>query len=414
MDKKARGAWLVHHTQKLDVVTPVLQFENIAAAGKAGILLSGLAATKEEDLTSAQTRAITRAAGLSNLEVPELLRHLRARRLIIDTTRGIHVMGVTTAAVLEHTSDIFDDLTPSPLESAALEVAEEVSERPIEHNLLLEKVSDAHKLATPQAKAVLQDSVSVGFVDRESLDSGRAIYFNGNLFRRGSPKKLAAVFESLSTEDSRKVRELEDLLKNEGCVERDQALQIVGAATFEKLHSIGMFDVNRIANAQESVYYVTRPAAFAKYGDAFIDDALDLTKAFVTCLTYGMTRSASSRGKIRMLAALLRNLIAGHWVGPATAIGEDYKVLELKRVLEVRPAKDGMFLMRLLKKEVGELALQVLTTGDASEQSLPLPGAAATSYGHPEGSRTVVRKKQTEASRRAMADILTDLRTGAS
>jgi hypothetical protein len=40
MDPKTKGAWLVHHTHKLEQVTGVHEFDNIYAAGKAAILLS--------------------------------------------------------------------------------------------------------------------------------------------------------------------------------------------------------------------------------------------------------------------------------------------------------------------------------------------------------------------------------------
>jgi hypothetical protein len=168
-----------------------------------------------------------------------------------------------------------------------------------------------------------------------------------------------------------------------------------------------------VSNDIEAVMYVTRPAAFGKFGDPFADDALDLAKAFVSCLKYGMTRRNASLGRITMLQSLMRSLIAGNWVGPATAIGQDYKILELKRVVEIRHEVRTMYSMRLLKKEVGELALQVLTEGDASEQSLPgFPGASVLQYIPPEEKRVATRKRQNKPSKKATAKILLSLRTG--
>jgi hypothetical protein len=44
MDNKTKGAWLVHHAQKLQHVSNTLgEFENINVAGKMGLLLSSLA-----------------------------------------------------------------------------------------------------------------------------------------------------------------------------------------------------------------------------------------------------------------------------------------------------------------------------------------------------------------------------------
>ena len=65
-----------------------------------------------------------------------------------------------------------------------------------------------------------------------------------------------------------------------------------------------------------------------------VDDAFDLAKAFVSSVTYGMTKSAYARGQIQMVDALLGALVRGESVGPVRAIAEDYKVLELKGVVE--------------------------------------------------------------------------------
>jgi hypothetical protein len=166
---------------------------------------------------------------------------------------------------------------------------------------------------------LLVQSEEIGFVDSEEIGPGKKLYFNGNVFRRGSANKINAVLASLTEEDQRKTREMEDLLRKTGCVTVVQAEILLGEELFKKLNSIGMYDVSQVSNEAESVMYVTRPAAFGKFGDPFTDDALDLAKALVACLTYGMTRSAQSRGRIMMLHALLGKLIRGGSVGPATA-----------------------------------------------------------------------------------------------
>jgi hypothetical protein len=112
---------------------------------------------------------------------------------------------------------------------------------------------------------------------------------------------------------------------------------------------------------------------------------------------------------------LIGKLINGNEVGPATAIGADYRVLEMARVVALRRDAQypNRFHMRLLKREVGELALKVLTTGDASAESLTvLPGAPMASYTGPEDARTAVRKKQSPMSRRRTHDVLDAVRGG--
>jgi hypothetical protein len=174
-----------------------------------------------------------------------------------------------------------------------------------------------------------------------------------------------------------------------------------------------MFDVSVVGNDSGKTHFVTRPAAFSKFSGSIADDALDLAKALVASLTYGMTVSSYYRGRIQMISALMNKLIAGYSVGPATAIGNDYQALELKGVVKVEPAEKGMFTMRLLKPEVGRLALAVIEEGDITAQTVAqLPGAKVTEYVAPEANREIQRKNSTEAVKLKARNLLQEIRTG--
>jgi hypothetical protein len=70
-------------------------------------------------------------------------------------------------------------------------------------------------------------------------------------------------------------------------------------------------------------------------------------------------------------------------------------------------------MLKLLKKEVGELALQAIRQGDVSEHSLTsLPSAAITKFSGPEYNRERIRRKQAKVSPKATNDMLLVLRTG--
>lgn len=416
--KTTTGAWLVHHTNKLREVTggAAHEYENISAAGKMAQLLSGLAADDQQiNMDYSRVDAIAKASGINSLERNALLDELHARKLIQKGATTISILGVTTTSVLSHAATAFAEKNPSAYERAAVELAERASTAPLDTVTAAEYLGDTYQLTKHQAGELLDQSESIGFVDSEPLDSTTKLLFNGNLFRRQSAQKIQKVLASLKPDEIGKVQQLEEQLKEQGCLELTDVKAQLGVALFEKLQSIGMFDVSEVSNEKERVLYVTRPAAFSKFGDPLVEDAMDLAKAFVAALKYGMTRSPASTGKISFLAALMRKLIAGEWTNEATAIGRDYKILEMKGVIQTRPGPGGWgFQMRLLKKEIGVLALQVLTEGDASEQSLALPGAAVTKYRGPEETRTSVRQKTKSvgASTKAQAECLLALRTG--
>lgn len=416
MDSKTKGAWIIHHTGKLQKVTSQVRYENTYLSGKAGILLSAISATNDLSVSNEKLLTLAHASNITKFELPVLIDVLEKQDLVEKGKSGIGVLGITNSTILAHTSSIFDSLSPNTKEQSSLEIAEQSSIKPISGDVLREEISDLFKLSNTEVKGVLEDSETYGFTDVECLDKMNKIYFNGNLFRRESTKKIKAVLDSLNVDEQSKLKEIELKLKAVACITVQEVQKKLGEKLFSKVNSIGLFDINTVSNSTETIGYVTLPSAFSKYGNSMIEDAFDLAKAFLSSLTYGMTKSAYARGQILAVEILLKALVDGREVGPVKAIGEDYKVLELKGVVSVRDGvRNGRRgpMMKLLKKEIGELALQAIKQGDISEQSLPdLPSAVITRYIGPEDNRTDIRRKQLAQNPSDTNDMIQALRTG--
>ena len=72
-----------------------------------------------------------------------------------------------------------------------------------------------------------------------------------------------------------------------------------------------------------------------------------------------------------------------------------------------------MYRMKLLKKEIGQLALEVLKRGNANAETInSLPSAPMSGYMAPERAREALRKRQSTPSKRQTQDILSALRGG--
>ena len=132
MDAKTKGAWLVHHTHKLEQVSGFQEFNNVSAAGKAGILLSALSASDQTSLPHSRVEVLAKASSINTLfELPKLLDLLHDRGLVETSKQGVDVLGVTTSAVVQHAADIYDHLGPSPIENAALAFSELAAQSPL-------------------------------------------------------------------------------------------------------------------------------------------------------------------------------------------------------------------------------------------------------------------------------------------
>ncbi len=417
MDNKVKGAWLVHQTTKLQNVTNHSSFENTYTAGKAGILLSALSSDNQITLKQERVNVLAQASNISKLELSGLLDTL-SRIGVVDRGRtgDVSVLGVNTQTALEHTAKLFDSLSPTNIELAAIELSEYTSNRPHEKKLIAESLSDKFKISKTEQEYFLGSCETIGFVDVEQVDSQTSLYFNGNLFRRDEAWKIHKILETLSGPEQALIDEFNSLLKRQACIPVEVAKKMFGEILFVKVSAVGMYDINVVSNNAESIGFITKPSAFSKYNSPLVEDAFDLAKAFVSSLTYGMTRSGHERGRIRMIEALLGTLIRGEPIGPVNAIGSDYKILELKNVVQVYNGSKGSrsgFMMKLLKREVGILALEVIKNGDVSEHSLTaLPTAIVTKFTGPEENRAIERRKQTQSSPKLVSDMLMALRTG--
>jgi hypothetical protein len=413
MENKTQGAWIIHHTRKLQAVTSQ-DFDQLAFSGKCGLVLSGIAASSQTILPMRKVAALAKANGISaRLELPAILTELERQKLINQGVDSVEVLGLSTASVLEHTATIFAESSPDSIEQAVISISETVSESPILETDLLLIAGDTFKLNSAEAGDLVEKGKGIGFFDSESNSRGDRVVFNGNLFRANEIDKISNVMRTLSTAESQQFRDVNEILTRQGCIPLEQAYTVMHRDLFKKLQSIGLYDVNKIGNESGSHYFVTRPAAFTKFTTTIADDAFDLSKAFVSALTYGMTSSPHGRGRIQRISLLMNRLISGDWIGPATAIGYDYRALEMRGVVEVKSIRDSMYQMRLLKPEVGQLALAVIQEGEATVEAVTqLPHAAVSQYTEPELNRAVTRKNITEPLRRSVGNLLTEIRTG--
>jgi hypothetical protein len=200
IDKKIQGAWIIHHTDKLqDVKNASNDYEAINLAGKCGLLLSSLAASEEQFISQAKLETLARAININRrTELPGILSELENQKLIIRNSTGINILGLTTTTTLEYTTSIFYDSNPDSYEVAVIDLSEKTSELPIAEQTAKEYISDTYKIPNTKVEELLIASEQIGFVDVESVDTSRKLIFNGNLFRRDEVRKINAICSSLS------------------------------------------------------------------------------------------------------------------------------------------------------------------------------------------------------------------------
>lgn len=420
MEKKTKGAWLLAQSKSLDLFTGAgaARLENVSFSGKIGRLYNLLRRQADDQNTFAISKqTVDRACQLNGIDKPSRQVGLQVLKDAgrIDVTAGglVAVLGATTQAVLEATVDIFEDQQPTPDEEAILDLSELVSAKPAKRVEAEEYISDTYKLRKAEATSLVDLSKKTALIDEEG-ERGHGILFNSHTFRDGKyAEKAYRVLEQLKPDDRSRLLEVQEKLARQGAMYDADVEKILGPDLHKRLVSVGVFDRMEISNSTETVGYIASPNDFQKYGRPFEEDPIDDAKALIASLTYGQTRSDYVRGQITMPDALIRKLVRGEEVGNrgVRAIGEDYHELEVRQVVEVTPKSPGRFTMRLLKKDVGELALTIVRGGAIAQEAILMDGSPARAFKGPHDARNEVREKNNIADRRFVLDTLEVLRS---
>lgn len=415
MDKKTQGAWIIHHGKKITGTSNgAASYPAIDIAAKSGALLARMAASDQSELNSDLVITLAKAGGLSpKTDLPACLAQLTKEKVIDQTSNGaVSVIGVSASSALEHTSSLFEANDPESFETAAIGLGELVSQSPVSRKLAGEKIGDEYRLTSSAVTDFLGQSMALGFIESDE-DGDDPLLFNGNLFRRESIGKTKKVLESLSAAEQTAFVQFEAALKSGGALKLSEADRMLGTPLLSKLRAAGVFDENIVSNEAGDHSFITSPGAFHKFTDPMVDDAFDHAKALVSALSYGMHVSSTQRGNIWGVDLLLKKMLRGLPVGPAPAIGKDYRALELDRVISI--TQDGSrYYMRLLKRQVGEIALQVLEHGSAAAAAVGgIPGAQVSGYTGPAAARANFRKrKDLQPTKTEMRGLLSSVRSG--
>lgn len=185
------------------------------------------------------------------------------------------------------------------------------------------------------------------------------------------------------------------------------------------MEGVGLLDgITVNSDFGKAVFYTTPQLIGPGIGTWKIStDVFNHAKVLLSCLRYGEYKSVSSRGAIytsSKMMNIVNKLIRGEWVGPCTAIGEDYKLLEMEGVITVEPY-NGMYKMQLRQIEVGKLVRQMLEYNmvvSDSVNEIDVFNNLPTGYIAPEERRKAIQAERTVPVKNIQEKFIASIRTG--
>ena len=437
MDEVTKGVWLVNSYKHLLSIrqdaAELSSFEATDAAGKAGTLLARLVADQSEVVPSDKVRAFARRSGIRVGELLTCLQYLRDQGKIdyVQSAPGqvpaVEVYCFSTKDALVTTSRVYDSLGASDHEQASLVSLGETFLLPRSDEELVDSLTGEgfpEEVATTTLK--LQETLGLVKVTR-GPEFPRPVFYNEHAFA-GDPEKTVRALQALSTSEKQEVEEIQGLVDGNPGYPLDQLERVHSKKILRMMEGVGLLDGVEIDSQHAQAVFVTGPQlrGISIGLSPLAMDVFHKAKVLLSCLRFGQLKSDPRRGRIisaQETLHIINKLIRGDWVGPCTAIGEDYKLLELDGVIETRPVTHdwykhySMYEMRLREKEVGLLVRQMLQYGRVLadvdvEFSHVLAQEPAVSYEIPEVRRRDILATATRPVKEIQDKLMLALRTG--
>ena len=427
MDNLEKGSWIINtikHTTGVRTDTVELNdLEVTERAGKSGILLGKLLVDKQEIITGKKLSVFARTANISPDAVKtyaEILKNFGQVDFKLDkfgNVSELEIYCLTTEDAIKTVSDIFEYYEPDEIERGNLESLKTTFEFPASREELTQALTSRKGISEENVNEILALESAFSLIKKERIENSD-IYYNEYAFA-GDGSKIAKAIASLPESQRNDVNFVMEQVKQSQGFLADNLTDKINPNIISMMEGVGLLDgITVNSDFGKAVFYTTPQLIGPGIGSWKIStDVFNHAKLLLSSLRYGEYKSVSSRGAIytsSKMMNIVNKLLRGEWVGPCTAIGEDYKLLELDGVISVQPY-NGMYKMKLRQFEVGRLVKQMLEYNmvvNDSVNEIDVFNNLPTGYIAPEERRKVIKDDITVPVKNIQEKFIASIRTG--
>ncbi|ERK28420.1 hypothetical protein [Clostridium intestinale] len=430
MDKITKGTWIINSTKHLlDTKKTTLElnsFESTEEAGKTGILLGRLVADNQEIVSGEKLRVFARQSGISSPEMSMYAKRLKHVGMVdyqedaMGKISELEVYCFSMQDAINVTTNLFEESQPSECEEASIISLQSTYELPRSKRELMEEIC-CKDIDEGIANEVLELQQTFGLVKSDEIDNEN-IFYNEYAFT-GDAIKIKKAINNLNGSQKDTVNYvLDKVSSSQGyLLENFKADKEIDISVLQVMEGVGLLDgITVKSRFGEATFYTTPQLKGQGVGSFDLStDVFHKAKILLSCLKFGQLKSVNGRGKIRttnMMLNIINKLIEGQKVGPCTAIGQDYQLLELDGVISTVSHAGGMYYMTLRQKEVGILVKQMIMynkiVADAEDNYMKLFNNQPETCIIPEIRKKQIEAKPTKAVSSLREKMLMSVRTG--
>lgn len=369
MDSINKGAWVINTTKHLNGFKnnshELDNFESTSFAGKASILLSKLTVESQEIIDGNKVKVFARDSYISPENTVSYLKALKNEGMVdysvdaFDRPKEVEIYCFSNSTAIKTATKIFDERVDNEIENANIDLLESTYSMPMD----VEEIEELLKNGNGYREENINILLNLHEVFKITKKN-RGLIYNEYTFV-GNQDKMISSIKNLSPREKEIVNEIiNEVGSKQGYLYEDLSSKYDNNI-LNMMEGVGMIEGLGVESDIGSAVFVTTPQLKGNGVGKFdiSSDIFHKAKILLSSLRFGQEKSTYGRGKIsteEKMLNIIRKLNRGEWLNPCTAAGKDYVLLETLGVVQVKPAHNGMYRMRLRQVEVGKLVEQMI------------------------------------------------------
>jgi len=283
------------------------------------------------------------------------------------------------APLLNQTAQVFEEFGPRDVDRALVLSGQLAAHSPmVESNHLHAIVSSG--ISEPDAIEGTKAAAALSLVRRQfSKELRENIVYNEHVWSTGIVPISGFLRGLPSTERDVILGIVDAAATHPGIALSNLPSSDVGAGMLTAARKVGLIDTARVkSKTGKQQTYAFSPLLERELASRNTTDALHERKLFVAHILFGHQFGQASTGRIQDPVTLVNALLRNGEVGPATAITNDYLLLESFGIIRAVPYGSGMSTLTLIKEDVvrdgRDLLVQTLGASQASSSSTEMSG----------------------------------------
>lgn len=268
--------------------------------------------------------------------------------------------------ILKVVTEIWEERNPTAEEQVSLEVLDYCSKLPRVKSELHGYIADSGFGNKGDVGIALSQDFNLIQV-YDNVPGIEECIYHSPLFLRDNIIKIANTIKKLPDIEREK---LEKLLNGTKIIEANPLSKIrIDKGRLDVYNKVGLIDITEIQTiGGRKECFLFTPSMWGPLGTVLTKDEQEHVRALLSCIRFGQICPTSVDGcsyKIKYPERYIEALEKRGKIGPATAIGSDYTILEREGIVKIErsKSKSGQFEMILIKHDIAERARRIISFG---------------------------------------------------